>query len=412
MSNIKEIDLSYSQGEFVKSTERHTAFVAGYGAGKTFVGACKLVWLKVKYPTVPMAYYMPTYDMIATTGIPRVVEFLELFGIPYTVNKQSKTIYLGDDENNKIIFRSMMNPERIVAYEVGYSLIDEADILPKFNARAAFEKILARNRFRMPDGSDNMVDFVSTPEGFKFLHEFFVKEERPNRRIVQGWTADNAHNLPENYIDSLSDIYTPEQLKAYLRGEFVNLTSGTVYHEFNRKKNKSDYVMKGHETLHVGLDFNITKMAAVINVVVGDIAHAIDEIFNAFDTDEVCSILKSRYPNRNIIIYPDSAGGARNTSGVSDHLLLRQNGFTVISQKKNPFIRNRVNAVNFALRDKYFINFEKCPNLLSTLEHLAYSESGEPDKKSGLDHISDAMGYFIYTYFNAKPSFTGGRLVV
>jgi hypothetical protein len=61
--------------------------------------------------------------------------------------------------------RSIDSPEYIIGYEVGYSLIDEADIPPKDKMRQVLVNVVARNRKKLPNGEHNSLDFVSTPEG-------------------------------------------------------------------------------------------------------------------------------------------------------------------------------------------------------------------------------------------------------
>ena len=77
---------------------------------------------------------------------------------------------------------------------------------------------------------------------------------------------DNAAHLPDGYIDNLRNSYPSNLLSAYLDGEFVNLTAGSVYPEFDRLLNASTEVIRPNETLHIGMDFNVTKMSAIIHV--------------------------------------------------------------------------------------------------------------------------------------------------
>ncbi len=95
------------------------------------------------------------------------------------------------------------------------------------------------------DGLRNGIDVTTTPEGFKFVYNQFVKavREKPELRsmygLVQASTFDNEKNLPDDYIPSLLASYPPELIKAYLNGQFTNLTSGTIYHQFDRVLNNS-----------------------------------------------------------------------------------------------------------------------------------------------------------------------------
>ncbi|MFG9861089.1 terminase large subunit domain-containing protein, partial [Pseudomonas aeruginosa] len=66
------------------------------------------------------------------------------------------------------------------------------------------------------DGLRNRVDVTTTPEGFKFVFQQFVKQlrEKPHLQdlygLVQASTYDNEANLPDDYIDSLMDSYPPQ----------------------------------------------------------------------------------------------------------------------------------------------------------------------------------------------------------
>lgn len=391
-----EIPILKHQAEFIQSEATHTALVAGYGSGKSYAGILKVVKKKLEYPRINVAYYLPTYGLIKDIAYPRFSEMLTQMSIPYELHgtdHEFKTPY------GKIILRSLSNPERIVGYEVGYSLIDEADILPQSNMEDCFAKIIARNRSKLPNGEQNKTDVVGTPEGFKWTYNFFIRETKEGRKIIYGKTKDNPF-LPEGYIQTLSETYTPQQLDAYLNGQFVNLTSGTVYHHFDRKENHSDREIQPNDVLHIGMDFNITKMNAVVHVSDGKIKTAVGEIVNAYDTFEMCSLIKAKYPNHSVVIYPDASGENRKSSGKSDIAVLRDSGFTIRKASKNPFVKDRVNATNLAFKDikgdrTYFINTFNCPVYTEATERQTY-KNGEPDKSSGFDHITEAAGYFIY----------------
>src|SRR6185437_5109556 len=138
-----------------------------------------------------------------------------------------------------VICRSMEKPETIVGFKIGHALVDELDVMPLIKAQTAWRKIIARMRYNVP-GLKNGIDVTTTPEGFKFVYQQFVKalRERPVLQnlygLVQASTYDNELNLPDDYISSLMASYPPQLIQAYLRGQFVNLASGSVYPEFDR----------------------------------------------------------------------------------------------------------------------------------------------------------------------------------
>lgn len=116
--------------------------------------------------------------------------------------------------------------------------------------------------------------------------------------MVQASTYENAANLPADYIPSLLASYPPQLIDAYLQGKFVNLTSGTVYPQFNRAQNASHEVIQTGEPAFVGMDFNVGKMAAVIHVKRAGMPHAVGEVVNAYDTPAMCRLLRERLGDR------------------------------------------------------------------------------------------------------------------
>jgi phage terminase large subunit len=399
------IDVLSHQEKFIFSNAKHTGLIGGYGSGKTYAGVLKTTLKKLAYPGIDVAYYLPTYGLIRDIAFPKFRDLFDQFGIPYELHESAKEFHTpyGD-----IKLRSMDNPASIIGYEVGYSLVDETDILPTDKMTTVFAMVLGRNRSLLPNGDRNCTDVVGTPEGFKWAYNFFVKEAKEGRQLIKGRTKDNPF-LPPNYIEDLKDTYTPEQLEAYLNGEFVNLTTGTVYKKYDRIKNRTSRTVQPSDALHVGMDFNITKMNAVIHVQDTQFKYAVDEIVNAYDTDEVCAILKRRYPSHKIIVYPDAAGKARSTSGKSDHEIIKSYGFTIRSGNTNPPVKDRVNKMNISFCDKdgnrtYLVNDEQCPTYSEALERQTY-KNGEPDKSTGFDHITEAGGYFVFNCNIAKMSY-------
>jgi hypothetical protein len=400
-----------SQIDFIYSEATHTGLVAGFGSGKTEAAVAKTIIMKAKYAGINVAYYLPTYNLIKDIAMPRLKAKLTELGFKFDANISDKTleVYNFGKSIGKIIMRTMDNPDMIVGYEVGYSLIDECDALPQAKMSEAFSQIIARNRSKLPDGSINKTDVVGTPEGYKWFYDFFVRKAKDSKTLIRARTMDN-HHLPESYIKTLEDSYSKEQLLAYLEGEFVNLTSGTVYHPFDRTLNHTDRSIKDGDVLHIGLDFNIGNMNAVIHVIDDGVKKAVAELTGIYDTFEMARVISERFGKHSGVIYPDASGQNRNTSGKTDIDILKSTGMKILTRSKNPFVRDRVNATNTALCNgkgerTYLVNTFNCPTLTEALERQTY-KGGEPDKASGFDHITEAIGYFI-TGTARQPTISG-----
>jgi hypothetical protein len=398
-----QVDLSGPQYDFVAAGEQFPAFVGGFGSGKTHAAVCRSIARKLQYPGQSVAYYLPTYDMVRTIGFPRFGEVMEEMSLPRKFNKTDATIDFGPW--GQVMFRTMDTPERIIGYEVADSLVDELDTLPLVKAQEAWNKIIGRNRQKKPDGSLNTVGVATTPEGFRFVYDRWVKNAAPGYRLIRAPTQSNEKHLPDGYIASLEATYPSNLLAAYIAGEFVNLTAGSVYPEFDRALNSSSETIKEGETLHVGMDFNVAHGAAVVHVLRGDDPHAVAELTEVFDTPAMIGLLKRDYAGHPIMIYPDASGGNRksNNASESDLSLLKAAGFRICVNAANPAVKDRVLSANAMIHKvgarRYRVNPQTCPQLVESLEKQAYNKNGEPDKSGGLDHIIDAATYFVvYRY--------------
>lgn len=396
------------QFSFIRSKALFPALVGGYGSGKTFAGTGRAMHLKMKYPDQNVAYYLPTYDLITQIAIPRFAEMLTDMNLLYVINKADKTIKIVGMKGT-IIMRTMDQPERIVGYEVGHSICDELDTLKTDKAAEVWRKIVARNRQKLPDGAPNTVGVTTTPEGFRFVYENWHRKPFKGSELIKASTYSNAKNLPAGYIDQLKATFPDNMLQAYLEGEFVNLTQGSVYAEFDRVKNACKTKPRRGETLHVGMDFNVGQMAATIHVMRDRDPHAVDEFTQVLDTPALIRAIQRKYVEIedpcSIIVYPDATGKSRKSQNASesDIALLNQAGFKVMANKSNPFIKDRVASVNKLInkagKRRYKVNVDRCPHLVECLEKQAYDKNGEPDKTSGFDHAVDSTGYFIaYRY--------------
>lgn len=404
------------QGQFLAMPQKFRAFVAGFGSGKTWVGSmaqCQQYW---EFPGINQGYFAPTYAQIRDIFYPTIEEVAFQMGQRVEVREGNKEVhfYSGAKYRGTTICRSMERPETIVGFKIGNALVDELDVMKADKAEAAWRKIIARMRYNQ-EGLRNGVDVTTTPEGFKFTHKMFVVacNDRPEIRerygMIQASTYDNAKNLPADYIPSLVETYPEELIDAYLRGQFVNLTSGTVYRSYDRVRCRSAETIQPNEPLFIGLDFNVQKMAATVYVIRGETWHAVAELKDILDTPDMVRIIQEKWQahGHRIIVYPDASGGSRKSvdASSSDIALLQQARFEVRAKSKNPAVKDRLLSMNTAFaKGRLFVNDKLCPTAARCLEQQSYDSNGEPDKSSGNDHQNDASGYPIaYEMPISKP---------
>ena len=403
--------LNVPQAEFLQMPHKFRAYVAGFGSGKTWVGCtsiCEHFW---RWPSINQGYFAPTYPQIRDIFYPTIEEVAEVMGLRVKINQGNHEVHVheGRKYRGTVICRSMEKPETIVGFKIGHALIDELDVMVLKKAQTAWRKIIARMRYKVP-GLLNGIDVTTTPEGFKFVYQQFVKAVRENPSLasmyglIQASTYDNELNLPDDYIPSLFASYPPQLIAAYLRGQFVNLASGSIYADFDRKLNHTDEVVAPKETLHVGMDFNVLNMTATINVIRDGLPRTLQERTKVRDTPAMAKILKEDFVDAGhaVVIYPDASGGNTSTKNASesDLSILKQAGFKIEVNSANPAVKDRINAYNAMILNatgerRFLINTDACPVTTEALEQQVWGEDGQPDKKTGHDHPNDANGYFL-----------------
>nr|UYL16606.1 MAG: terminase large subunit [Caudoviricetes sp.] len=394
------------QGAFLGMHCKFPAFVAGFGTGKSEVmcNSALLDSMEGGSDSI-IAMYEPTYDLVRLILAPRMEEKLTDWGVRYKYNKSDNIIYTSSSQFGDFVLRTLDNPARIVGYESFRAKIDELDTLNMEHAEHAWNKVIARNR-QLPrtykpitPKPANTVSVFTTPEGFRFVHDRWVVKKNPGYEMIQASTLSNPF-LPEDYVQSLRDTYPGQLIDAYINGEFVNLTAGTVYYAYDRRKNSSHETIKPGETLYIGQDFNVGHMASTVYVQRGKVWHAVAELVDMFDTPDVVRTITERWKSKGhyIVMYPDASGKNRksNNASTSDIAQLQQAGFEVRAKSTNPPVKDRVSAMNKALESgMVMINEQACPVTARCLEQQAYDKNGEPDKSGGVDHQNDGTTYPI-----------------
>ncbi|WP_256806490.1 terminase large subunit domain-containing protein [Pseudomonas kurunegalensis] len=417
------LTLNKPQFEFISHPKKFSAFVGGYRSGKTFVGCVRLCINALENPRIPQGYFAPTYPHIADIFYDTIPVVAEAFGLVADIVPSNKRVHLRDRRGrllSTIICKSMEHPHKIVGFNIAHALVDEIDCMPIKKADSAWKKIIARMSTVWPSRAENTIDVTTTPEGFNWVYRKFVKElsadpaQKEFYGIVHASTRQNAKNLPKDYIPSLRRSYPANLVDAYIDGLFVNLTSGCVYPNFNRFACHTDETIRPGEDLHIGMDFNINRMAACVFVIREGEPLLVDELTSLFDTPAMIEALDKRYQGKHkITVYPDASGKNRKSvsGSESDHSLLKQAGFSVKVNPSNPAVRDRVLSVNAMFlngegKRRLKVNTDKCPVTTQVLEQQAYNEQGEPNK-DGTEDPGDAFGYFVvHRYPIVKPAKT------
>lgn len=227
-----------------------------------------------------------------------------------------------------------------------------------------------------------------------------------------------------------SDVLTPAEIEAVKReldertyrqeyeGSFEG-EIGRAYYAFSKANIIPDQLIKP-ANIHIGMDFNVDPMTAVICEVEGDTIRQFDEAYlRHSNTYEMVKHLKEvkKFNPINCTIYPDSTGAAESSNATaSDLKILRDAGFRIRAHPANPRQRDRIIAVNSRCRTttgmiRYYVQ-QHCTKTINDLNRVQTLPDGRIDKKqtdSGLTHISDGLGYLICYLFPVKGAGSGVR---
>ena len=117
-------------------------------------------------------------------------------------------------------------------------------------------------------------------------------------------------------------------------------------------------------------------------------------------------------------VYPDASGKARSTNspGLSNHMILQNNGFKIVSDPANPPVAESTASVNAMLcnsmGERRLHIDPKCSRLREALiKHCYKPNTRVPDKDSGFDHLTDSLRYATHKLFplRAIPQGVGQR---
>jgi hypothetical protein len=390
------------------------ALVAGYGAGKTFIGAKRDIVQCLLNAPAPQLVVSPSYKIAKRTIIPTLLALCEgkkqldrdfsydysktEFELAITHRGRKGLIWIasGDDAN------SLKGPT------VGSAHIDE----PFVQDREVLDQCIAR--VRDPRAKRKEITLTGTPEQLNWGYDICAGDEKEDydATVVHASTYAN-RVLGSDYGKRMERAYDERAAKAFVGGQFINLSSGVVYYGFS-DENIMSLPDPGHE-LGVGMDFNVNPMACVVFWRSGNHIHIIGEheLANA-DTESMCSLLREEYRYgagvnagncRITTVYPDASGSARHTNapgGKSDFHYISEAGFDIQCRSKNPAVRDRENAVNGKMKPFYgrpSLTVEPhCKKVIKYCRTYTH-ENKNKDTYKRMSHLLDALGYPIAFLF-------------
>lgn len=200
-----EVEATGPQYEFLRSSARYRAFVAGVGSGKTYAGV--LASLVACQRAERGAIVAPTYPMLKDVVLPTFREVAG--GGVEALNKAD--LYADMTNGHRVLFRSADKSERLRGMNLGWAWVDEAALIDE----ETWDILLGRLRL-----DPGRAWLTTTPKGRNWIYDRFVEDPDEEHDTVRASTKDNPH-LPDEYIRSLEEQYTERFRQQEVEGKFI-----------------------------------------------------------------------------------------------------------------------------------------------------------------------------------------------
>ena len=341
----------------------------------------------------------PNFPLLIQILFPEINKALNNLGLKWKF-KATEGIYYVESggQTTRIICKSLENTDKIIGVNAAGVFVDEADVSKTEVAYKAYIMLLGRLRA----GRVRQISMAGTPEGFRAMYKIFVEEKRG--RLIQVKSTDNIF-LPQDFIDTLYENYPPNFIRAYILGEFVNLTSGSVFPYFDRVKNHANVETdSSDDEVWLGGDFNSGGCVTLKAVMQSGKLYIFGEMIEQ-DTFKTRDTLKLNHPNTKLYGCFDATGvKTTSNSSQSDLDILAEAGVTLVMGQSNPHISDSLLSVNNSfIHKQVYVDTVRCPKLTQALEQHAFDpKTGKPDKFMGpstVDDFTDALRYLIWVVF-------------
>ena len=393
--------LSIPQKQVLECDKRFRVLITGRRFGKTFLAVTELAKFS-RYPKKKVWYVAPTYRMAKDIVWFELVDRMTKHKWISKTNNSDLSIILRN--GSQISLRGADNENSLRGVGLDFLVMDEfADI-----KEHAWYEVL---RPTLSDKNGSAL-FCGTPRGYgNWSYNLFSKED-DNWASFQFTTLEGGQ-VSANEIEQAKADLDERTFKQEYMASFVNY-AGQIYYNFDRKENVLEEYKPDTNEIHIGMDFNISPMSAVITELKGNNIYIYDEIvLYSSNTDEMVQEIRNRFQNKHIFIYPDPASKQRKTSagGVTDLAILKNAGFNMRVRNAHPLIRDRINAVNTKLKNangkRTLFIAKNCKTMLKSIERQIYKEgTSVPDKDNNYDHMNDALGYLVEYLFPVRRDFT------
>ncbi len=377
-----EVILNPKIGKFLsQSKKRINVLYGGAGSGKSYTVAQHLLLKLYQEKDIRILVVRKTLPALRITAYLLILDLLEEYGFPYLLNKTEMTISVG---RNRMLFKSLDDPEKIKSYEGNYVWIEEAS---EINHKD-FMQLNLRLRRRTESVNQMFLTFNPINE-FHWLNEKLVQSKRDDTAINQSTYKDNPF-LDQVYIDELNALKSEDETyyQIYALGEW-GVLKNVIYTNYEIVEDK-DWPESFDETIY-GLDFGYNNPSSLLEIGIKDTEYyEREKLYKTGLTNaDLIAELEGLVGNKEDNIYADSAEPARIEE-------IGRAGYNIYPSNKEV-----KDGLDFVKRHRVHIH-EDSVNHIDEKRGYKYKEDKngnvleEPVKFR--DHLQDCERYALYTH--------------
>ena len=386
------------------------------GGGKSYVCISLLIFLAKVYPNskwVIIRDSQPTLKKTALETFKKVCppNFLESFNqsdLTATFTNKSRIIFMAEDWINDKDF------DRFKGLEVNGFLLEQIEEL---NESLLDVCLLRAGRHRInPMPKPIILATVNPTQNWvkSKIYEASVKKQLPEDWYYMAATIVDNPELAndENYMNNLKRL-DPINYRRYVLGDWSAFTVDKpfAYSLDEAKHVKPCFHDPGLETI-LSFDFNVDPITCLVSQheSIGQGIKILKEYrLENSDIYELCTRIKSDYPNELILVTGDATGSSRSAlvrGNINYYIVIRQELVLGQGQMRQPRINpshkdSRV-LCNSILSNTDIMIDPSCKYLIEDLKYVEVKDDGEIDKSkdAARSHLLDCFRYDLNTFHN------------
>lgn len=401
-------------------------YQGGFGAGKTWSGARKLLALHAVNGEAKGAVLAPTYGDLFRVVVP------ELLNAAREANLRAKLWAAGHGDHRyahidvlgrPIIICSADEPDRIAGWEAGHLWVDEGARI-QTSAENPRRDAPVQMRARLRDKTARTLHglVTTTPEGEEtWVQRDWFKDPKDGHRHYIGSTRSNRALDPWYYEQLVSSI-GKELLEQYLEGKAVNYIADRAHATFSEAFHVKHEPRDANLPAWVGMDFNVSPMCWALIQIKNNRLCVVDELViedNATVDRAIYTADDKGWGNFPMVnMCPDRSSRARSTTGPSEGRALRKAvdrfGWNVRwhTSGSNPNINASIDHLStliMAANGLVRVSVDpSCEWVINDFLKTSRGSNGyDPGKKGKRGHMLDAVRYVAWDALRARNDVHG-----